>query len=414
MIPEADPPANIVPLAVPAPDLARAERARRNGARSRGPVTAIGKARSARNAIRHGLTARHGVVLDGEDAQAFGAMAERILADLAPSGELASFLAADLAAAIWRTGRARRLERQAFAGDTPDADKLDLALRYGGSASRELHRALRALERLTRRPLAPAGRVPDAPAPDGARADADEVPLRPARPSPPAPASPGLAWGAGGPPPPPPGCLLLRPVPYHWSAAWWRHQGDAFPGALPVAVAADGTVHKLEDGAWVVQPPYVPPGARPPRAPAPDPGLAATPARPAAPVVPERQPAASAAGTSTANAGQPISHATAQRRNEPSQDIDLQRFTPTAEMPGSADAWRRMWGLTPRPDAMPYVRPAGAEAVAAPAGDPPPADPPAHERDRPDEASRRGRRRRVRRQCRPARDRSAAGPPGMG
>ncbi len=126
------------------PSLDRAERARRNGARSRGPVTATGKARSARNALKHGLTARHGVVLDGEDAPAFQAMAERLLADLAPAGELAAFLAGDLAAAIWRTGRARRLELQAFAGDAPDPDKLNLALRYGGSASRELYRALRA------------------------------------------------------------------------------------------------------------------------------------------------------------------------------------------------------------------------------------------------------------------------------
>ena len=142
------------------PGLDRAERARRNGARSRGPVTATGKARSARNALKHGLTARHGVVLDGEDAPAFQAMAERLLADLAPAGELAAFLAGDLAAAIWRTGRARRLERQAFAGDAPDPDKLNLALRYGGSASRELYRALRALDRLRHRPhAAPAPRA---------------------------------------------------------------------------------------------------------------------------------------------------------------------------------------------------------------------------------------------------------------
>ena len=154
------PPSNVVALAATDSGPDRAERARRNGARSRGPVTATGKARSARNALKHGLTARHGVVLDGEDAPAFQAMAERLLADLAPAGELASFLAGDLAAAIWRTGRARRLERQAFAGDAPDPDKLNLALRYGGSASRELYRALRALDRLRHRPhAAPAPRA---------------------------------------------------------------------------------------------------------------------------------------------------------------------------------------------------------------------------------------------------------------
>ena len=212
------------------------------------------------------------MVLDGEDEPAFQAMAERLLADLAPAGELAAFLAGDLAAAMWRTGRARRLERRAFAGDVPDPDKLNLALRYGGSASRELYRALRALDRLRHRPRpdhAAPHPVPDGEAPErGSPRSRDRwrgraSVRRPSR------RVAALAWGAGGPPPPPPGCLLVRPVPSHWSRSWYRHQADAFPGAEPVAVAADGTIHALEAGAWVVQPPHLPPGARPPAAPAP-------------------------------------------------------------------------------------------------------------------------------------------------
>src|SRR5215217_6258079 len=89
---------------------AQAEAARRNGARSRGPVTAEGKARSRLNALRHGMRAERLTLLRGEDtAQAEGFFA-RVRADIAPSGEVELGVAEAVAAAFWRAQRADRLE----------------------------------------------------------------------------------------------------------------------------------------------------------------------------------------------------------------------------------------------------------------------------------------------------------------
>ena len=172
------------PLPDPATALARAERAeraRRNGARSRGPRTEAGKARASRNALTHGLTARVHLLQHGEDEPAFQGLTTRLFAELAPTGEVDGFLVANLAAAMWRTGRAHQFEGMACDGPSGlDERRLGLALRYHGSASRELFRSLRALADLRRRPLAAQ------PAPAASAA------ARPAR-SPPSPGSPGAA-----------------------------------------------------------------------------------------------------------------------------------------------------------------------------------------------------------------------------
>ena len=91
---------------------ARAEASRRNGAKSRGPKTAEGKARSAHNAVRHGMRAQNYVVLPDEDAAEFAALQAALFEELAPVGALQVVLARRVAIAAWRLARADRMEAE--------------------------------------------------------------------------------------------------------------------------------------------------------------------------------------------------------------------------------------------------------------------------------------------------------------
>jgi hypothetical protein len=95
---------------------ARAEASRLNGAKSRGPKTPEGKARSSQNALKHGFRAQKYVVLPDEDAAAFEALEAALMEELAPEGALQSVLAQRVVAASWRLARARpdpRMQRRA-------------------------------------------------------------------------------------------------------------------------------------------------------------------------------------------------------------------------------------------------------------------------------------------------------------
>ena len=91
---------------------ARAEASRRSGAKSRGPKTPQGKARSAQNALKHGMRAQNHVLLPQEDAAEFEALQTAILAELAPVGALEAVLARRVAVAVRRLERADRLEAE--------------------------------------------------------------------------------------------------------------------------------------------------------------------------------------------------------------------------------------------------------------------------------------------------------------
>lgn len=77
---------------------------------SRGARSPLPAARAACNALKHGLCARTVVLLDDEDAAAFGAFEAAVRAELAPVGALQADLVARIVMAAWRARRGDRLE----------------------------------------------------------------------------------------------------------------------------------------------------------------------------------------------------------------------------------------------------------------------------------------------------------------
>ncbi len=144
---------------------ARADASRNNGARSRGPRTPDGKARSAQNALTHGFRAEKFAVVGDEDPAEFAAFEAALIGELAPAGVLQGLLAGRIVRAAWRLARADQIEAELFArqiaGPLGDGDlglalirdgngarAFETLLRYRGTAQAELFRTLRTLEAL--------------------------------------------------------------------------------------------------------------------------------------------------------------------------------------------------------------------------------------------------------------------------
>lgn len=137
---------------------ARAAASRANGAKSKGPRTAEGKARSSQNALRHGLCGKKHLLLPDDSRAQFVALETALLDDLAPEGALQTLLAHRLIAAAWRLQRADRLEFDLFCTSNALDDGRRLLrdhgavrafptlVRYRSAAQTEFFRTLRALE----------------------------------------------------------------------------------------------------------------------------------------------------------------------------------------------------------------------------------------------------------------------------
>jgi hypothetical protein len=144
----------------------RAAANRRNALRSTGPRTPAGKARSSKNATRHGLLSREELLPD-ESAADFAAFRDRMLEALAPEGDLEELLADRVVSGAWRLRRFVRVEvaafersryqwntkedhglGYAFSSLAVNGDVFSKLSRYEAGLERSLFRALHELQRL--------------------------------------------------------------------------------------------------------------------------------------------------------------------------------------------------------------------------------------------------------------------------
>src|SRR5262245_41773571 len=130
--------------------LARIAANRQNAQHSTGPRTPEGKARVARNAVRHGLTAKHLVVREDEQEE-FTELRDSLLAQLDPQGAVESATFQDLLHAAWSLQRYRRIEAETCLGTLDDFTDpqtvavMDRLSRYLSRAQRAWYRALKEL-----------------------------------------------------------------------------------------------------------------------------------------------------------------------------------------------------------------------------------------------------------------------------
>jgi hypothetical protein len=155
--------------------------ARHPVARSAGPTTDAGKARSALNGVRHGLSGRTFFLLPDEDPAEFAAHEAGLLAEWRPRDQAEREAAEAAIRLMWREIRGDRLEAQVLtdlfaAGRIEDVAQREAAraaafrqlatvLRYQARIGRELTAALASLRALRQRRFGAAPARRDEPEP---------------------------------------------------------------------------------------------------------------------------------------------------------------------------------------------------------------------------------------------------------
>ena len=150
--------------------MTRSEASRLNGAKSRGPITAEGKARSSQNALKHGLTAD--ICICVENPEEFAKFQQRYFDEFNPVGPVETDLVKEMVSAKWRQERVWSLEAAsinfrmvhakeevdahytvtprvraaiAFGMESSETQSLRTYARYDAMLGRMYHRALRTL-----------------------------------------------------------------------------------------------------------------------------------------------------------------------------------------------------------------------------------------------------------------------------
>ncbi len=125
---------------------------------STGPRTAAGKAISAQNSLRHGLTART-VVTKGENAEEYDQFHAGLLDRYSLEGDREFYFANEIIENAWRLRRAHRIEAETFDRHLSDemsageafhvhAKEFDRVRRYIASIERAMYRAMKELDLL--------------------------------------------------------------------------------------------------------------------------------------------------------------------------------------------------------------------------------------------------------------------------
>jgi hypothetical protein len=101
---------NVIELTPSAQPRTRADIARANGSKSKGPTTPEGKAKSSKNALKHGFAAKINVLIAPDDSDAWQTHIDGYHASYLPTNYVESEFVAQLASISWRQSRLTGIE----------------------------------------------------------------------------------------------------------------------------------------------------------------------------------------------------------------------------------------------------------------------------------------------------------------